>query len=180
MTRLFFGITLDGPTSQSCAAVQERLQAAAFPARYEPPEKLHLTLAFLGNVAAEALERVEAICDDVASRVSPFDLTLDRLSAFPNERRPRVVFVGSRNQGVSFRTLATAVRDACFALGFSFNDDAIAHVTLARVKGGSARALPMLDVEPMTIRVCELALFESIPEKETTRYVVRRTALLTG
>ncbi len=180
MTRLFFGIALDELTCRSCAAVQQRLQAAAFSARYERPEKFHVTLAFLGNVSADALHRVEALCDGLAARVAPFDLTLDRLSAFPNERRPRIVFIGSRDQGAPFRALAATVRDACTALGFTFNDDAIAHVTLGRVKGGNARPLPMLDVPAMTLTVRELALFESIPEKETTRYAVRRSALLTG
>jgi 2'-5' RNA ligase len=61
-------------------------------------------------------------------------------------------------------------------MGFTFEDDVVAHVTIARVKGGSTRPLPMLDVAAMQLRVGALALFESLPDKQTTRYIVRKTS----
>jgi RNA 2',3'-cyclic 3'-phosphodiesterase len=177
--RLFAGIELDQTTRDGCVHVQDRLRAANFDARYEPAEKLHVTLAFLGRVDEPQLGEVEAILHDVAAIHAPFDLTLDRLGAFPHERRPRVIWIGSRAQGAPFRTLAAALRERYAAIGFRFDDDAVAHVTIARVKGGSARSLPLLDVAAMPLRIAALALFESLPDKQTTRYVVRRTSALT-
>jgi hypothetical protein len=43
---------------------------------------------------------------------------------------------------------------------------------------GSARPLPMLELPPTELPVGAIALFESLPEKQTTRYVVRRSAPL--
>jgi RNA 2',3'-cyclic 3'-phosphodiesterase len=174
--RLFTGIELDRPTRDACVRVQDRLRATNFDARYEPAEKLHVTLAFLGRVDEPRLGEVETILDEVAGSHPQFELTLDKIGAFPHERRPRVIWVGSRAQGMPFRTLATELRERYAAMGFSFEDDVVAHVTVARVKGGSARPLPLLDVAAMRLRVAALALFESLPDKQTTRYVVRRTS----
>ncbi len=174
--RLFAGIELDESTRALCVEVQSRLQRAAFDAKYEAPEKLHVTLAFLGNVHDEQRPGVEEALETTAALASPFELTWDRLGAFPNERRPRIVFVGSREQGFAFRSLAYGLRDRYRALGFDFKDDAVAHATVARVKGGSPRALPMLDLALHVMAVTEIVLFESIPAGGTTRYEVRKRA----
>lgn len=176
--RLFAGIELDAITRDGCVHVQERLRAANFDARYEPAEKLHVTLAFLGRVDDAQLADVECALDHVAAVHDPFELTLDKLGAFPHERRPRVVFVGSRAQSAPFRTLATSLRERYAAMGFSFDEDVVAHVTIARHKGGSAHPLPLLDVAAMHLCVAKLALFESLAAAGTTRYVVRHTSAM--
>ena len=135
--RLFAGIELDTTVRDACARVQDRLRAANFEARYEPPEKLHVTLAFLGRVDGAQLPEVESVLDNVATAHYAIELTLDKLGAFPHERRPRVIYVGSRAQGAAFRELAVALRERYAAMGFSFDEDVVAHVTIARVKGGS-------------------------------------------
>jgi RNA 2',3'-cyclic 3'-phosphodiesterase len=176
--RLFAGIELDAATREACVRAQDQLRDAAFDARYEAAEKLHITLAFLGRVEAERVREVEDAIDTVAAATQPFSLTLDKLSAFPHERRPRVIFVGARAQGAPFRNLATALRGRYETLGFSFTDDAVAHVTIARHKGGSSRPLPMLDIVAAEVGIGAIVLFESVPEKQTTRYVVRHRAPL--
>lgn len=177
--RLFAGIELDQPTRDACVLVQERLCTAGLDARFEPPEKLHVTLAFLGRVDPSKVDDVIRILDDTSSRHGTFELTLDRLGAFPHERRPRVIYVGSRAQGPAFRALATQLRERYAELGFSFEDDVVAHVTIARVKGGAPRPVPLLDIARLRLRIARLALFESLPDKRTTRYVVRHTSDLT-
>lgn len=156
----------------ACTDVANRLRDSRFDARFEAPEKLHITLAFLGWADPESIEPTRDALNAVAQTIAPFDLTLDKLGAFPHERKPRVVWIGAREQGDAFRTLARSVRASYEALGFSFNKEPVAHVTIARVKGGNAH-LPVLDIKPMKLAVRDLTLFESIPADRTTRYEVR-------
>ena len=176
--RLFAGIELDAATRARCTAVQDRLRATGLDARYEPGEKLHVTLAFLGRVDDAQISDVERVLDQTAGAHAPFALMLDKLGAFPHERRPRVIFIGARAQGAPFRMLANDLHTRYAALGFRFDDDAVAHVTIAHVKGGSTRPLPLLDVAPIELRIAQLALFESLPEGATTRYIVRRVSAM--
>jgi 2'-5' RNA ligase len=173
--RLFVGIELPPAARGACAGVSRRLQAQAFPARFELVEKLHITLAFLGAVDPPEVGLVSEALESVASRSQEFVLTLDMLGAFPHENRPRIVWIGCRDQGAPFRSLACRTREAFEPLGFSFDKDAVAHVTIARVNGGRAH-LPLLDVPPIPVRVEAATLFESLPAGPTTRYeVIRRT-----
>lgn len=177
--RLFAGIALDERTRAQCAGVAARLEAHGFAARFESPEKLHITLAFLGNVEQHQTRTIEDGLTTIAAATHPFTLTLDRLSAFPHERKPAVVFIGSRDQGEPYRILAQTTRAAYEALGFTFKDDAIAHVTIARVKRAAQHTtLPQLGIEPIDIIVKRIVLFESIPAEHTTRYEIRATANL--
>jgi len=170
--KLFTGIDLNPNVRKACNDVTERLRVAGLDARFESPEKLHITLAFLGWVEPESVEPVRDALARVAHDAKPFELTLDKLGAFPHERRPRVVWIGACEQGAAFRELSRSVRAAYEELGFTFDKDAVAHVTVARVKGGHAHP-PMLDIKPMKVAVRELTLFESIPDGRTTRYEVR-------
>lgn len=176
--RLFAGIELDDVTRAYCVDVVERLQKAYFQARYEVAEKMHITLAFLGVVDPAQLTHVEQALAHAAERTASLDLVLDKIGGFPNERRPRIIYVGSRNAGAQYRRLTDRLRDAYRDLGFGFDDDAVAHVTIARVKGGSDRPLPMLDLEPVTLRVREIVLFESLQHEGTTRYAIRTRCAL--
>ena len=170
--KLFAGIDLNESVRAACHDVANRLRDSGFDVRFEAPEKLHITLAFLGWVDPESVEAVRDALNAVAQSIAPFNLPLDKIGAFPHERKPRVVWIGTREQGAAFRKLAQTIRKEYEALGFTFDKEAVAHVTIARVKGGKAH-LPMLDLKPMKLAVRELTLFESIPAARTTRYEVR-------
>ncbi|MGB6522310.1 MAG: RNA 2',3'-cyclic phosphodiesterase [Candidatus Cybelea sp.] len=177
--RLFIGIELDDAARTRCDAVADALSRTGFAARFETSDKLHVTLAFLGNVEAAQSEAIDAVLDESAKRCAPFTLHLDKAGAFSNERRPHVVYVGAREQGEAYRNLATIVRSAYAELGFTFKEDPVAHVTIARVKEASA-PLPLIEVAPFTLDVRAISLFESIfdAKANTSRYEVLHRAPL--
>lgn len=177
--RLFVGIALEESARASCAAISEQLQKTGYAAKFEAPEKLHVTLAFLGWVEAERYQPVLAALQDAARTTARFSVTLDKLGAFPHERKPRVVYVGAREQGSPFRALAGSVRERYGSLGFDFNNDPVAHVTIARVKPPQ-RPLPLIEVAPIPLRIESLTLFESLPDhaKRTSRYETVKSAAL--
>src|SRR3569833_1927741 len=85
--RLFFALW---PTPEQRAALVN--VASMLPddlGRRVPPANLHLSLAFLGGVALEQRQGMEAEADGIV--VSPFTLSL---SAFGFCRRPQVVWAG--------------------------------------------------------------------------------------
>ncbi|MBV9263826.1 MAG: RNA 2',3'-cyclic phosphodiesterase, partial [Candidatus Eremiobacteraeota bacterium] len=124
------GVQLDDDARDACAAVSSRLSKTGYAARYEPPEKLHVTLAFLGYVEPLRLDEVRFALQAASQCASEFGVVLDKLGAFPHERKPRVVYIGAREQGAGFRRLAFEVRARYAALGFDFRDDAVVHVTI--------------------------------------------------
>ena len=179
--RLFAGIELDDATRAACGAVIEELGRTGFAAKFEGLEKLHLTLAFLGNVDPQRHAEIVRAMHETAAATAPLEVPLDKVGAFPHERKPRIVYVGAREQGRAFRTLCARLRGVYAELGFAFEDDPVAHVTVARVKD-PRRPLPLVNVTPTTLRAGALTLFESIHDKEknTSRYVISATSELRG
>jgi 2'-5' RNA ligase len=179
--RLFAGIVLDDAARANCATASEQLRKTGFTAKYEAPDKLHVTLAFLGYVAGLRYDAVVAALAESVTDRSCFTVALDKLGAFPHERKPRVIYIGAREQGREFRSLAQSVRGAYATLGFTFKDDSVAHVTIARVKEPEG-SLPVVEFTPIGVRIERVTLFESLFDKThaTTRYEKLASAALEG
>jgi len=100
-------------------------------ARWLPPEQLHLTLRFIGEVDPETGRSVAEALDDVA--LTPFSLRLRGLGFFPPRGQPRVLWAGvERSEALSRlqRRVETVLTRAGLAPeGRKF----MAHVTLARL-----------------------------------------------
>lgn len=64
------------------------------PVRWVPPEKMHLTLKFLGDVSLNNVSVLQDILSGETVDREPFVISLGGLGAFPKVRRPRVIWVG--------------------------------------------------------------------------------------
>lgn len=135
--RTFIAIELTDALHHALASVQtqfKRDRAARF-VRWVAPENIHITLKFLGDVDADQLPAVQRAIADACADTAPFALTLGGAGAFPNTRRPNVVWIGTRGQVEIAARLAQKMDDACAALNFARDERPFApHLTLGRVK----------------------------------------------
>lgn len=58
------------------------------------PENMHLTLKFFGNVNARQIESIVETVTHTVNSFRPFTLRLGNVGAYPNNRSPRVLWVG--------------------------------------------------------------------------------------
>jgi RNA 2',3'-cyclic 3'-phosphodiesterase len=148
--RLFIGVELDDRTRAAAADVAERLRQRLtrvdpqLVARWVPPENLHITLWFIGEVADDRAGQVED-----ALR-APFDeavfpVVLQGAGAFPPSGPPRVFWIGLAEGQRGMEALYTEVSRRMAVLGHEAERRAYtAHLTIARVKEsgrGTARAI---------------------------------------
>jgi len=140
-----------------------------------PPEKLHLTLAFLGPREPERLERLGDALRVIARAHSGFELELGGPGVFPAPTRPSVLWIGLR-QSPALHGLQAAVDAACRAHGWILEDRAFqAHLTCARVKfagpsGALASAWQRIEVTPVRWRADSLSLMRSDSGPGGARY----------
>jgi len=175
---LFAAIELDEEARRAALRAIEVLAGAAIPVRFERPEKLHVTLAYLGTIPAPRIAEFAASLGIAAAGCAPFEIVFDRLGAFPDERRPRILALGCSQPQPGFVACAATVRSEFEKLGARFEQRALPHITLARAKK-PLRRLPSIEQPPhCVLAVRELALFESIQEGPTTRYEERSIARL--
>ncbi len=132
--RLFLAINLPPALRSRIHSECEPLRLAAPQVAWIRSELLHFTVRFLGDVADERLAELRHGFETAAAMHRPFRLLLAGAGAFPNFRRPRVVWIGVRDQR-PVHALAEDVEQACDLLGFARDARAFsAHLTLGRVK----------------------------------------------
>lgn len=153
MARLFFAIWPDAAARDALSRLAASLESHVG-GRAIPADKIHLTLAFLGDVAPEHAADLVKAADKV--REAPFDLTLDRTGAF---RRARVSWVGASAAPAPLIAVEAALRAGLRARGFELEERAFnPHVTLVRK---AERTLAVEPIEPIAWRIEEFALVAS-------------------
>jgi len=179
--RLFVAIDLPSNIKKKLANIQARLKEANAGVRFVSPEGIHLTLKFLGEVAEDRVGKViEALAENVP-RISPFNLKVEGLGAFPSISRPRVVWAGVKAPD-ELLTLAEEIEKAMVKLGFPKEErDFSPHLTLCRIKSpqGIDRLIKIV-MEEKDISLGEFTadgyfLIQSILRPEGARYIkIRR------
>lgn len=136
--RLFVALNFSDSQRADVHAAAARLHDERLPVRWVPPENLHVTLKFLGEVRKEAVPEVEAALDRVARGNGPFTVRLSGFGAFPTIRRPRVIWLGV-DPAPPVRCLKQDLEWALAEGGFERDPRAFhPHVTLGRVDRDAA------------------------------------------
>ncbi|MBN2264220.1 MAG: RNA 2',3'-cyclic phosphodiesterase [Candidatus Aminicenantes bacterium] len=183
--RAFIAIDLDPGLKEAIQALVRSLRSERADIRWVRPAGMHLTLKFLGPVEKDRVARIGPLMSEVARGRRPFALRLAGTGAFPDERRPRVLWAGFAAEP-ELMDLQADLDRALAGEGFKPDDRAfMPHLTLGRVKGpkgiagvvaelGRHRDRPLGD---MTVR--SMALFESILRPEGAEYRIVNEARLT-
>lgn len=156
MIRAFIAIRLSPAILAALEDVQDRLKQdlPSGLVRWVRPEGIHLTLQFLGDTPAARLEPIAAALAAACAPYAPFHLALQGTGCFPNQRRPRVVWVGVGEPSGALARLQHDVERALAPLGFTPEDRSFTpHLTLGRVKGGDPGALDALGAGIARVRV---------------------------
>jgi 2'-5' RNA ligase len=131
---------------------------------------MHLTLKFLGDISPNSVEFIKQMLRNEAENVPCFDIQLAGLGAFPNLKRPRVLYVGIQAPP-ALDILARGIESASRRLGYEPEERPFsAHLTLGRVKQNVnateqqqiRRAIEGTQVDlPGTARVDSVHLYKS-------------------
>ena len=92
--RTFIAIELADPVRERFEQLQRLLRPAGADVRWVRPDRAHLTLKFLGDATHEQIEAMQTALDEIAPTAAPFGVAFRGTGVFPNERRPRVLWVG--------------------------------------------------------------------------------------
>jgi len=132
IVRAFIAVRV--PATPAIKAWHERLSEAGRAIRPVASENLHLTLRFLGGTFASLLPNVGQAVTHCVDGIGPFDVRLVGLGAFPSVQRPRVLWVGTRDDAPLY-TIVQRLEPRLNELGFGSEDRPwSSHITLARVK----------------------------------------------
>jgi 2'-5' RNA ligase len=158
--RLFVGLEIPESSKVALNKIDPRVRGL----RWLPPEQLHLTMSFIGEVDAEHEERLRETL--AAVRVSSFFLPIAGVGAFGGER-PSVVWAGVGKGHPHLFALHQHIQDAVLHAGLEPDLKPFhPHITLGRARSVSRAMLkPFLrryaDTEFDQWKVTTFTLFSS-------------------
>ncbi|GAB4190165.1 MAG: RNA 2',3'-cyclic phosphodiesterase [Roseiflexaceae bacterium] len=178
--RLFTAIELSEAVKAALVAAQEPLRRGNPPVKWVGPPEMHLTLQFLGETDPAQLPAITTAMRAALAGAGPFRLQLGALGAFPNTRRPGVLWVGVGGDLAALERTQAAVVNALEPLGFPREQRPFrAHLTLGRVRrdappadqarlGAVLATLPA--PPPLSWEADQVVLFQSELLREGPRY----------
>lgn len=107
--------------------------------KWVAPDKLHLTLKFLGDVPSTEINGVCSAVQRAVAGKQPFQINCHGAGAFPDSKRPRTIWIGVREPSEAIRALQNSVDEELQKLGFPAERRRFQpHITLGRVRGGGS------------------------------------------
>jgi 2'-5' RNA ligase len=131
--RLFVALSIPEEVRNKLSSLLAALERADKRQRWADPEKLHVTIKFIGHVAPESLT---AIGDALAAVKSECAVRLEfrGIGFFPNARRPNIAWVGIESSP-NFVELASDVNRVLLPLAIPREEKPfVPHLTLARFR----------------------------------------------
>ncbi len=184
--RPFIAVPLPREIADRAAACLTGALPALRPVR---PERMHITLAFLGRVADDRLAAATEAARAAAAGHAPFELTFDHAGRFPATGRPRAVWLGPTAGTDELTRLAADTGRALADRSFALEDRPFSpHLTLARMRADAsgpesrtvAAALDGLAIPELRVRVDRIVVVESQLSPGGPRYTTRAEAALAG
>lgn len=178
--RLFAAVPIPEPARGEIARLLARLREPGWPLRLVHDQGVHLTVKFFGEVPPARLEVIEEAVRAAVPGTGALPLRLAEIGAFPNFRRPRIIWVGLEAPP-ALELLQDRLERRAEAIGFPPEGTPFRpHVTLARVREGQRLPPGALDslanqYQPVEFLASELVLYESVSASGGPRYEPRLT-----
>jgi RNA 2',3'-cyclic 3'-phosphodiesterase len=172
--RLFVAATLPESLKD---VFHEQLKAFEHPnIRFLPPQNLHLTLFFIGNVPLSALESIKSIIKGIAQQHEPFTLRFAQTEPGPHIHKPRLIWARFASHP-TFEQLNTALTEL-LTIKTLPKKKPLPHITLARFR--KDKPVPkelsaIISKEPIVLTVNTISLWQSELSSPHPTYKVLHT-----
>ena len=136
--RAFIALELPNEVRAAIAEYVQPLRNLPGRVSWVKPDNIHLTLKFFGDTPEKKIDDISGALKEVARDIGSISATISGSGVFPNERRPRVLWIGVDEKLGALQKLAAAVDHRMHDFGFKKEDRGFSpHLTIGRVREGS-------------------------------------------
>ncbi|MFC1509562.1 RNA 2',3'-cyclic phosphodiesterase [Candidatus Omnitrophota bacterium] len=135
LIRAFIAVEIDLSNKEKLSKLISQLKKSNADIKWLSENQMHFTLKFLGNIEENKVSLISDTLRSIAAQVHEFTLTLSNIGAFPNMRKPRVIWIGVDKGAEDLKLLAAKIEKGLEKLGLEQEKrDYKAHLTLGRVR----------------------------------------------
>ena len=134
---------------------------------WDRPEKLHLTLKFLGDSDENQLEQLKIICEQIAGQILNLKLQISETGVFPLPRNARILWLGVNGNVEELQKINAILETECEKIGFKKEKRIYKpHLTIGRIREPhKAKKLAQThlenEFEPVGFEVSDIVIYES-------------------
>jgi RNA 2',3'-cyclic 3'-phosphodiesterase len=179
LKRLFIGISLGEEICEYFYGLTMDLSKINKDIRAIPPQNIHITLKFLGNIKKDEVDVISKNIELSLKGFKSFRFDLSRmLDGFPKTAAARILFGTIEKGSEEMENLFTKIKDGISKMGMDREEKKfIPHFTLARMKFpiNFTEMLENIKVEEFKDISCnKIILFESILSRKGPEYLIEK------
>ena len=176
--RYFIALEIPIENSFQFQAIQTSLSKIIPQAKITDLDKIHLTLAFLGEQDERLKKKLVQIMIKAAKDIPIFEVTPAYIDGFPNIHEPNILWIGVKGDIDKVLLIRERIKDSLKELKLPVDERRfIPHITIAKLKEAikvdqklevELEKLMTLPFDP--IKISSIKLFESIPNEGFHRH----------
>ncbi len=171
--RFFIALEIPEESRRQLELVQKELQEIVPGTRLTDNQKLHLTIAFLGEKPDRMKDALTQIIQSAVLNIPPFEITPAYIDGFPNLHNANVFWVGVKGDIDKLMVIRERIKDGLVSLGLDTNEKRyIPHISVGKINNSfhlqpqQERKLQEMMMDHFApICISSIKLFESIPEE---------------
>jgi RNA 2',3'-cyclic 3'-phosphodiesterase len=170
--RFFIALEIPEESKQELEDVQQTLKKLIPNFKPSYVEKLHLTIAFVGEQPNELKERLVTVMTDAAKDISGFSVTPAYIDGFPHLHKAHVLWIGVKGDIDKLYVIRHRIKDGLVDLNLSIDERRfVPHIALGKVSNLDLTPLQEEGLEKIELQtfkpilVNSIKLFESIPNQ---------------
>ena len=109
MIRTFIAIKIPAQIIENISSFQQKLKREDVFIKWVRPESIHITLKFLGEIDKSLVDKIGTGIEIAVEMLNPFNIDVTGTGAFPNLKRPKVVWIGAKSENNILSILASTL-----------------------------------------------------------------------
>lgn len=169
--RFFIALEIPSENIPQFQAIQTKLYTLIPQARITDIDKIHLTLAFLGEQNDNLKDKLIEVLKNAVKNISPFSVTPAYIDGFPNIHHANVLWIGVKGDIDKLLLIREYVKDSVESMHLPIDERRfVPHITIAKsnenlqISRETEAKLEEMMVDSFSpIKITSIKLFESEP-----------------
>lgn len=171
--RFFIALEIPDENIAQFQSIQQSLNTLIPQAKFTALDKIHLTLAFIGEQDDLLKDKLSRLIQSAVSQIAPFEVTPAYLDGFPNLHHPQVLWVGVKGEIDKIFMIHERIKDGLKELNLPVDERRfIPHISIAKLNNNleiegrlevDLERIMAIDLQP--ILISSIKLIESIPQE---------------
>jgi 2'-5' RNA ligase len=133
--RCFIAVYPDAVALQRIAEFIDCCRQRNSTIKWEQALQVHITIKYIGDIPRGSIRTIETRLREQLAQRPVINATIEQTGAFPNYRRPSVIWIGCTEHAAELQAIQQTTEDVCWSAGTPKERKAFTpHFTIGRVK----------------------------------------------